>query len=57
MSVSSIQSLGMQGLAAAAQSEAKMAQLLQSVASQMQAQTDKVSISPEALRLLESVKS
>jgi hypothetical protein len=57
MSISSIQSLGIQGLASAAQSDMKIAQLLQTAASQMQAQADKVTISPEAMKLLGSVKS
>jgi|WetSurMetagenome_2_1015567.scaffolds.fasta_scaffold00050_12 hypothetical protein len=54
MSVSAIHSLGMQGLTSAAESEMKIARMLQATASQMQAQTDRVTISPEAMKLLEA---
>jgi|GEM_PF-6661375 len=56
MNVSSVQSLGIQALATAAQSEMKIAQLLQATATQMQAQSDKVTISPEAMKLLDTYK-
>jgi hypothetical protein len=58
MSESTIQSLGIQSLVNAAKSDAKIAQMLQVAAeqgkTQTQAQTDKVTISPEAMKLLEA---
>jgi hypothetical protein len=55
MNESIIQAIGMESLASAAKSDAKIAQMLQTAAEQnkAQTQTDTVSISQEAIKRLE----
>jgi hypothetical protein len=56
MNSSASQSIGILGLANAAKSDAKIAQMLQEAAQQSKAQTEavKVTISPEAMKLLQA---